>query len=112
MDSRRRSRGASGNPRRTTSGIRAVDKPERFSRMKVAPSLTIPDELERARNAAELVVFAGAGVSMGPPANLPSFLELARELADPPLALRPEDEEALDRYLGRAERAKINVQER
>ncbi len=80
--------------------------------MKVAPSLTIPDELERARNAAELVVFAGAGVSMGPPANLPSFLELAREIADPPLTLRPEDEEALDRYLGRAERAKINVQER
>src|SRR6266550_6618456 len=111
MDSRQRSRGASGNPRGTASGIRTAHKRERPDGMKVAPSLTIPDELERARNAAELVVFAGAGVSMGPPANLPSFLELAREIADPPLILRPEDEEALDRYLGRAERAKINVQE-
>src|SRR3989442_14491237 len=78
--------------------------------MKVAPSLTISDELERARNAAELVVFAGAGVSVGPPANLPSFLELAREIADPPITR--EDDEPLDRYLGRAERAKILVQER
>jgi hypothetical protein len=80
--------------------------------MRISTSLTIPDELERARNAGQLVVFAGAGVSMGAPANLPSFLQLAREIADPPLPLRDEDKNVLDRYLGRAEKAGINVQER
>src|SRR5690242_2941355 len=49
---------------------------------------------------------------MGEPANLPSFLGLAREIAEPTLPLQPGDEVALDRYLGRAERAHIKVQDR
>lgn len=81
--------------------------------MRVAPSITLPDELERARVAGELVVFAGAGVSMGPPAYLPNFLTLAREIAEPPLPLHEEDHAALDRYLGRAERNfNVRVQDR
>jgi len=81
--------------------------------MQVTSTLNIPDELERARGAGELVVFAGAGVSTGPPANLPSFLELAREIADPSIPLKPEHHDSLDRYLGRAERdADVRVQER
>jgi len=80
--------------------------------VRIAPSLTLPDELERARATGELVVFAGAGVSMGAPSHLPSFLKLAREIADPPLPLQTADEQALDRYLGRAERMGVKVQQR
>ncbi len=80
--------------------------------MRIATSLILPDDLERARGAGELLVFAGAGVSTGAPANLPDFVGLAREIAEPSLPYRPEDEFALDRYLGRAERAGIRVQER
>lgn len=80
--------------------------------MHVAPSLTLPDQLERARTRGELVVFAGAGVSMGPPASLPSFWALARAIADPPVSLI-DGEPALDKYLGRAERDyRVQVQER
>ncbi|MFN2397219.1 MAG: SIR2 family protein [Gemmatimonadaceae bacterium] len=50
---------------------------------------------------------------MGAPANLPSFRELAREIAEPSLPLLAKDEEALDRYLGRAEHVlNVKVQER
>jgi hypothetical protein len=80
--------------------------------VRIAPSLTLPNELERARASGELVVFAGAGVSMGAPSHLPSFLTLAREIADPPLPLLSADEQALDRYLGRAERRSVRVQQR
>lgn len=81
--------------------------------MHLATSLILPDDLERARNTGELVVFAGAGVSMGAPANLPSFRDLAIEIAGQSIAFQPEDEQALDRYLGRAERqAHVKVQDR
>lgn len=78
--------------------------------MRLTNSLTIPTELERARAAGELVVFAGAGVSMGPPARLPSFIDLAKAIAEPKVAYRRQDEKWLDRYLGRAEREGIDVQ--
>ncbi len=80
--------------------------------MQLAESVYIPVELERARCAGELVAFAGAGVSMGPPANMPSFLDLAREIGEAKSALSPEDERALDRYLGRLERSDVRVQDR
>ena len=50
--------------------------------MQLAESVSIPVELERARGAGELVVFAGAGVSMGLPADMPSFRGLAREIGE------------------------------
>ena len=53
--------------------------------MHLAESLVLPTELERARSTGELVVFAGAGVSIGPPSNCPSFTELARHVAGPGL---------------------------
>jgi SIR2-like domain/Domain of unknown function (DUF4020) len=80
--------------------------------MRLAASLTLPDALERARTAGELVIFAGAGVSMGPPSGLPSFCQLAREIAEPVLAMQPNDEDHLDRYLGRAQRLDIKVEAR
>lgn len=80
--------------------------------MQVADSLAIPDTLERARAAGELVVFAGAGVSMGPPASLPNFVELAREIAEPKLPWNPAYKKTLDVYLGRVEREDVDVQAR
>ena len=80
--------------------------------MRLTDSLTIPTELERARAAGDLVVFAGAGVSMGSPANLPSFVDLAKGIAEPKVPCRRADQKWLDRYLGRAEREGIDVQRR
>ena len=78
--------------------------------MHLAESFVLPTELERARSTGELVVFAGAGVSIGPPSNCPSFTELARHVAGPGLPW--DGKEAPDRYLGRAERVDIKVQDR
>ena len=47
-----------------------------------------------------LVVLAGAGVSMGPPANLPGFPERARQVAEG-TGLSIGENEAEDRFLGR-----------
>jgi SIR2-like protein/uncharacterized protein DUF4020 len=81
--------------------------------MRLAESLVIPTELERARAAGELVIFAGAGVSMGRPAHLPGFKDLARQIAEQSIGWKDSDAEALDRYLGRAERQKgVDVQRR
>ena len=41
-----------------------------------------PEPLLNAPRDGRLVVLAGAGVSMGPPANLPSFPELAHQVAE------------------------------
>jgi NAD-dependent SIR2 family protein deacetylase len=80
--------------------------------MRLTKSFSIPDELERARANGELVIFAGAGVSISPPANLPSFLELAKQIAEPRVQCSPEYARALDRYLGRAAREGVDVQSR
>ena len=55
-----------------------------------------------------LVVFAGAGVSMGPPANLPDFSELARQVAEG-TGLSIKKDEPEDRFLGRLEAAGTGV---
>src|SRR3954471_17399830 len=39
--------------------------------------LELPDEVIAAQEQGRLVIFAGAGVSMGPPSNLPGFGDLA-----------------------------------
>lgn len=41
----------------------------------------LPESLIEAQEAGTLVVFAGAGVSMGSPSNLPSFSQLAKKIA-------------------------------
>ncbi|MBC7284640.1 DUF4020 domain-containing protein [Hoeflea sp.] len=56
-----------------------------------------------------LVVFAGAGVSMGPPSNLPSFWKLTCDIAQG-TGLSPS--EPLDRFLGQLHHRKVNVHER
>jgi len=78
--------------------------------MKIA-GIQFPDTLIDALRDKKLVVFAGAGVSMGEPANLPSFSELssliARGTGEVRDAYEPED-----RLLGRLQHQGVNVDAR
>lgn len=56
-----------------------------------------------------LIVFAGAGVSMGPPSNLASFWELTSDIARG-TGLAPS--EPLDRFLGQLHHSNVAVHER
>ena len=49
--------------------------------MEIIDGVNIPDELMEAHNRGELVFFVGAGASMAPPTNFPSYRQLAEELA-------------------------------
>ena len=62
-------------------------------------SINFPDELMRAIRREELVVFAGAGISMGAPAKLPDFSGLTRKIAMETGEEKP-DLEPDDRFLG------------
>ena len=43
--------------------------------------IELPDGLSRARDDGNLVIFAGAGVSCGPPSSLPLFPGLVEQIA-------------------------------
>lgn len=58
-----------------------------------------------------LVVFAGAGVSMGPPSNLADFWKLTCDIAQG-TGLAPSESEPLDRFLGRLHHRQVAVHER
>lgn len=74
-------------------------------------AVDFPKELIESRGTSSLVVFAGAGVSMPPPSNLPDFSTLAIELAQRTATL--EKDEPLDRFLGRLEpELRIHIHER
>ena len=70
-----------------------------------------PRRLTEALERDELVVFAGAGVSMGTPANLPSFERLAAAIAAGTGEVQDEGE-PIDRFLGRLQGRGTNVHER
>ena len=70
-----------------------------------------PRRLTEALESGELVVFAGAGVSMGPPANLPNFEGLATAIAAGTGEVQHESE-PVDRFLGRLASNGTNVHER
>ena len=78
--------------------------------MWINSETNLPDPLLSAQREGGLVVFAGAGVSMGPPANLPSFKDLALRLAGAGITL--ERDEPYDRLLGRAESRGTDIQAR
>ena len=59
-----------------------------------------PEPLLGALRDRKLVVFAGAGVSMGPPANLPDFKGLAKNIAEGTGTIQ-ENQETIEQYLGR-----------
>lgn len=64
--------------------------------------IDFPPEIINAREEGNLVIFAGAGVSIGPPSKLPGFKELAEQMAEHVLTI--EENEPPDRILGRLER--------
>lgn len=59
----------------------------------------------------KLVVFAGAGVSMGAPSNLPSFNKLANDIAVG-TGYKADANEPLDRFLGQLHHNRVVVHER
>ena len=77
--------------------------------MRIAGAdVDFPEGLLAALRDGRLVVFAGAGVSMGTPACLPSFRELARRVAAG-ATIAIGDSEAEDRLLGRLEASGAEV---
>src|SRR5713101_6957413 len=73
-------------------------------------TIDFPEEILRARDAGELVVFAGAGVSKPPPSSLPLFQALAVQIGRGS-GITFEDNEPADHYLGRLKMKGINVHE-
>lgn len=78
--------------------------------MLIVPGVELPSDLVDAQRDARLVIFAGAGVSMGPPSNLPDFSKLADELAGG-IAERIAGESP-DVFLGRKELRTVDLQRR
>ena len=75
--------------------------------MKIA-NIDFSKPLLNALRDGELVVFAGAGVSMGEPACLPSFEALANRIAKG-TGKTLQDREPIDRFLGRLQHDGVNV---
>lgn len=70
----------------------------------------LPQTVIDAQRRGELVIFAGAGVSMDAPSNYPNFRNLATELGRTTYPIG--DHEPIDRYLGRLAEHDIAVHER
>jgi SIR2-like domain/Domain of unknown function (DUF4020) len=66
--------------------------------------VNVPDAVVQARSAHELVVFVGAGASIGTPSNLPTFEQLALRVAND-LSVSDEGADRPDVFLDRLERA-------
>ena len=77
--------------------------------MKIS-GIDFPRPLLTALRNGKLVVFAGAGVSMGEPANLPSFMELVEAIAQGSGETLKE-RESEDRFLGRLQYKGVEVHE-
>ncbi len=75
--------------------------------MHITNEVDLPDELIQAQREGKLVIFAGSGVSKGPPANLPNFQELVDEI-DPTRGNRKD----YDRFLGEREDAGVPIREK
>ena len=78
--------------------------------MKIA-NIDFPKPLLNALRNGELVVFAGAGVSMGEPACLPSFKALADMIAQG-TGKSLQKEEPIDHFLGELQRAQVKIHAR
>ena len=78
--------------------------------MKIA-GVDFPEPLLSAPRDGRLVVFAGAGVSMSPPAGLPDFRLLAEQVAEG-TGQSIDDAETGDRFLGRLKDRGTDVHER
>lgn len=72
--------------------------------------VNFPEPLLNAQKNGTLVVFAGAGVSMGPPANYPNFTQLADKVASG--VMERDKDEPIDRFLGRLKGQGVQVHRR
>ncbi len=70
--------------------------------------IDFPNEIINAANESTLVVFAGAGVSMGEPTCLPNFEKLTEYIAEGTL-FKKETNESCEAFLGRLKSNNINV---
>ena len=73
--------------------------------------IEFPEPMCAALRNGQLVIFAGAGVSMGEPACLPSFDDLAKSVADG-TRFALESHEPVERFLGRLEHHGVDVHAR
>lgn len=80
--------------------------------MRITKDVDLPEQLLEALRDGRLVVFAGAGVSMDPPAQLPGFRQLAERLANDAVKRPPGPEESLDEFLEALEAQGVNVHQR
>jgi len=71
-------------------------------------TIDFPDAILEARDRGDLVLFAGAGVSMPSPSSLPSFRGLANKIGDGS-GISHEENEPDDRYLGRLKATGVDV---
>ena len=78
--------------------------------LKLGPIHVNNNILDAIRNE-QLVIFAGAGVSMGSPAHLPDFNKLANKIAEGS-GLIIEENEPIDRFLGRLAHIGVKVSQR
>ena len=78
--------------------------------MRIA-GIDFPAPVLNALRDGKLVVFAGAGVSMGDPARLPNFKHLAQMIAQEGVQELQNGEE-IDRFLGRLQHGGVKVHER
>ena len=78
--------------------------------MRIA-EIDFPEPLLAALRNGRLVIFAGAGVSMGEPASLPDFVGLAHKIAAGS-GQTLEDPERVDHFLGRLQHAGVEVHTR
>ena len=77
----------------------------------VINNIDYPYEIIKAINEDNLVIFAGAGVSINPPTNLPSFVGLAEKIAKVNGCTYDSDKDTVDEFLGDLERRNIRIKE-
>jgi hypothetical protein len=75
--------------------------------MQITKNVDLPEEILKAQKLNKLVIFAGAGISMGSPSNLPSFERLAIKIAGG--ALEYKKNEPIDGFLGRLNQKGVQV---
>ncbi|MFW6016214.1 MAG: DUF4020 domain-containing protein [bacterium] len=78
--------------------------------MWITEHVDIPDEIITAQEEDRLVIFAGAGVSMGAPSNYPDFDDLASQIAGKELTEK--DKKQIDVFLGNLKQEGVKVHKR
>ncbi len=73
-------------------------------------NMDFPDSLLEVRKKGSRDIFAGAGVAMPPPSNFPNFDLLAHQVVE--RVLQRDEEEPVDRFLGRLADREGGVPER